>query len=81
MRQLRIYATASDILTLKVLEFWRAREDLNPRPVVRGRLMRILEPDQSAITWPSLDNEAIAKAIETALGVTTRKAAEKLAWC
>ena len=28
-----------------------------------------------------LNNEAIAKAIETALGVTARKAAEKFAWC
>jgi predicted ATPase len=29
----------------------------------------------------SFNNEAIAKASETALGVTARKAAEKFAWC
>jgi len=33
------------------------------------------------ISWLSLNNEAIAKAIETALGVTARKGAEKFAWC
>ena len=31
--------------------------------------------------WLSLNKEAIAKAIEAALGVTARKAAEKFAWC
>ena len=35
----------------------------------------------SSVIWLSLNNEAIAKAIETALGVTARKAAEKFAWC
>ena len=41
---------------------------------VVGKLIR-------GISWLSLNKEAIAKAIETALGVTARKAAEKFAWC
>jgi len=41
---------------------------------VTGKLIR-------GISWLSLNNEAIAKAIETALGVAARKATEKLSWC
>ena len=41
---------------------------------VSGKLIR-------GISWLSLNNEAIAKAIETALGVAARKATEKLSWC
>jgi len=41
---------------------------------VTGKLIR-------GVSWLSLNNEAIAKAIETALGVAARKAAEKLSWC
>lgn len=40
-----------------------------------------LNAPTSSVIWLSLNNEAIAKAIETALGVTARKAAEKFAWC
>jgi hypothetical protein len=33
------------------------------------------------VSWISLNNEAIAKAVETAVAVTARKAAEKFIWC
>jgi hypothetical protein len=33
------------------------------------------------ISWLSLNNEALAKMIETAVGVAARKGTEKLAWC
>jgi len=33
------------------------------------------------IGWVSLNNEALAKLIETAAGVVVRKGAEKVAWC
>lgn len=33
------------------------------------------------VSWLSLNNEALAKIIETAVGVVTRKAMEKVAWC
>jgi len=33
------------------------------------------------ISWISLNNEALAKAIETAIGVSARKATEKFSWC
>jgi len=33
------------------------------------------------VNWLSLNNEAIAKIIETAVGVIMRKATEKVAWC
>jgi len=33
------------------------------------------------ISWLSLNNEALAKLIETAVGVFARKAAEKVTWC
>lgn len=33
------------------------------------------------ISWISLNNEALAKMIETAVGVAARKGTEKLAWC
>lgn len=32
-------------------------------------------------SWVSLNNEALAKLIETAVGVVARKATEKVAWC
>jgi hypothetical protein len=41
---------------------------------ITGKLVR-------GISWASLNNEAIARVIETALGVAARKAAEKLSWC
>jgi hypothetical protein len=41
---------------------------------ITGKLVR-------GISWASLNNEAIARTIETALGVAARKAAEKLSWC
>ena len=33
------------------------------------------------VSWLSLNNEALAKLIETAVGVIARKATEKVAWC
>jgi hypothetical protein len=33
------------------------------------------------VSWISLNNEALAKLIETAVGVAARKATEKVAWC
>jgi hypothetical protein len=33
------------------------------------------------VSWLSLNNEALAKIIETAVGVVARKATEKVAWC
>jgi hypothetical protein len=33
------------------------------------------------ISWVSLNNEALAKLIETGVGVAARKATEKIAWC
>jgi hypothetical protein len=33
------------------------------------------------IAWVSLNNEALAKVIETAVGVAVRKASEKVIWC
>jgi hypothetical protein len=33
------------------------------------------------IGWVSLNNEALAKVIETAIGVAARKASEKVTWC
>jgi hypothetical protein len=41
---------------------------------ITGKLVR-------GISWASLNNEAIARVIETASGVAARKAAEKLSWC
>jgi hypothetical protein len=41
---------------------------------ITGKLIR-------GISWASLNNEAIARTVETALGVAARKAAEKLSWC
>jgi len=45
--------------------------------MVRGVVGELIR----GISWLALNKEAIAKAIETALGVTARKAAEKFAWC
>lgn len=33
------------------------------------------------VSWISINNEALAKLIETAVGVAARKATEKVAWC
>ena len=41
---------------------------------ITGKLVR-------GISWASLNNEAIARTIETAAGVAARKAMEKLSWC
>ena len=41
---------------------------------ITGKLVR-------GISWAALNNEAVARTIETAAGVAARKAMEKLSWC
>lgn len=81
-KQLSSYANLAcydpDLHEMKQAEFDKVNERANQvealTSTATGQLIR-------GISWISLNNEALAKLIETAVGVAARKATEKVTWC